>query len=145
MLSNRQVGFLSQLLDHVLTQDRCWSNYLGRQPQLSSATTNVPKFDVLPKEETELWSPYTDSGVSHEHTQVSRTRAVALQISKLCEISGDLLVLFYHPAELEKFQPKQSELKKLSDVHTRLEAWKKELPKELEAKEGQLPQVLVMQ
>jgi hypothetical protein len=145
MLSNRQVGFLSQLHDHVLTQDRCWSNYLGRQPQLTSTTTNVPKFDVLPREETELWSPYTDSGVSHEHTQISRTRAVALQISKLCEISGDLLVLFYHPAELEKIQPKQSELKKLSDVHTRLEAWKKELPKELEAKEGQLPQVLVMQ
>ncbi|KAJ6078973.1 hypothetical protein N7467_008726 [Penicillium canescens] len=124
--------------------DKCWSNYLGRQPQLTSTTTNVPKFDVLPREETELWSPYTDSGVSHEHTQISRTRAVALQISKLCEISGDLLVLFYHPAELEKIQPKQSELKKLSDVHTRLEAWKKELPKELEAKEGQLPQVLVM-
>ncbi|OQD81524.1 hypothetical protein PENANT_c027G02490 [Penicillium antarcticum] len=124
--------------------DKCWSNYLGRQPQLTSATTNVPKFDVFPLEETELWSPYTDSGVSPQHTQASRTRAVALQISKLCEISGDLLVLFYHPAELEKFQPKQSELKKLSDVHTRLEAWKKELPKELEARDGQLPQVLVM-
>jgi hypothetical protein len=135
----------SQRLDHILISDRCWSNYLGRQPQLTSTTTNVPKFDVLPREETELWSPYTDSGVSPEHTQASRTRAVALQISKLCEISGDLLVLFYHPAELEKFQPKQSELKKLSDVHTRLEAWKKELPKELEAREGQLPQVLVMQ
>jgi hypothetical protein len=46
---------------------------------------------------------------------------------------------------MEKSQQKQSELKKLSDVHTRLEAWKKELPKELEPKEGQLPQVLVMQ
>jgi hypothetical protein len=56
-----------------------------------------------------------------------------------------VLVFFYHPAELEKHQPKQSELKKLSDVHTRLEAWKDKLPKELIAKEGQLPQVLVMQ
>ncbi|KAJ5160004.1 transcriptional regulator family: Fungal Specific TF [Penicillium canariense] len=124
--------------------DKCWSNYLGRQPQLSSSNTNVPKFDVLPREETELWSPYTDSGVGHNHAQPSRTRAVALQISKLCEISGDLLVFFYHPSELEKTHQKQSELKKLSDVHTRLEAWKKELPKELEPKEGQLPQVLVM-
>lgn len=105
----------------------------------------MPKFDVFPREETELWSPYTDSGVGHEHTQASRIRAVALQISKLCEISSDLLVFFYHPTELEKFQPKQSELKKLSDVHTRLEAWKNKLPKELVAKEGQLPQVLVMQ
>lgn len=83
--------------------------------------------------------------MGHEHTQASRIRAVALQISKLCEISSDLLVFFYHPTELEKFQPKQSELKKLSDVHTRLEAWKNKLPKELVAKEGQLPQVLVMQ
>ena len=124
---------------------RCWSNYLGRQPQLTSANANVPKFDVFPREETELWSPYTDSGVGHEHTQASRTRAVALQISKLCEISSDLLVFFYHPTELEKMQPKQSELKKLSDVHTRLEAWKNKLPKELVAREGQLPQVLVMQ
>lgn len=99
----------------------------------------------MPREERELWSPYTDSGVGHDHTQPSRTRAVALQIAKLCEISSDLLVFFYHPLELEKLQPKQSELKKLSDIHTRLEAWKKELPRELEPKEGQLPQALVMQ
>ncbi|CAI7627405.1 unnamed protein product [Penicillium viridicatum] len=124
--------------------DKCWSNYLGRQPQLTSTNANVPKFDVLPQEEIELWSPYTDSGVGHEHTQPSRTRAVALQISKLCEISSDVLVFFYHPTELESSQPKQSELKKLSDVHTRLEAWKNKLPRELMAKEGQLPQVLVM-
>ncbi|KAJ6139626.1 hypothetical protein N7471_006112 [Penicillium samsonianum] len=124
--------------------DKCWSNYLGRQPQLTSTNANVPKFDVLPQEEAELWSPYTDSGVGHEHTQPSRTRAVALQISKLCEISSDVLVFFYHPTELESSQPKQSELKKLSDVHTRLEAWKNNLPRELVAKEGQLPQVLVM-
>ncbi|KAF4764831.1 hypothetical protein HAV15_003145 [Penicillium sp. str.  len=107
--------------------DKCWSNYLGRQPQLTSINANVPKFDVLPQEEIELWSPYTDSGVGHEHTQASRTRAVALQISKLCEISSDVLVFFYHPTELESSQPKQSELKKLSDVHTRLEAWKKQI------------------
>ncbi|KAF3385221.1 Nitrogen assimilation transcription factor nirA [Penicillium rolfsii] len=124
--------------------DKCWSNYLGRQPQLSSSNTNVSKFEVLPREETELWSPYTDAGVSHDHTQPSRTRAVAFQISKLCEISSDLLVFFYHPGELEKTQQKHLELKKLSDVHTRLEAWKKELPKEFDPKEGQLPQVLVM-
>ncbi|CAG8298642.1 unnamed protein product [Penicillium nalgiovense] len=124
--------------------DKCWSNYLGRQPQLTSTNANVPKFDVLPQEEAELWSPYTDSGVGHDHMQPSRTRAVALQISKLSEISSDVLVFFYHPTELENSQPKQSELKKLSDVHTRLEAWKNNLPRELVAKEGQLPQVLVM-
>ncbi|KAJ5488961.1 Nitrogen assimilation transcription factor nirA [Penicillium diatomitis] len=124
--------------------DKCWSNYLGRQPQLSASNTNVPKFEVFPKEETELWSPYTDAGVLQDHTQPSRTRAVAFHISKLCEISSDLLVFFYHPAEPEKIQQKQLELKRLSDIHTRLEAWKKELPKEMEPKEGQLPQVLVM-
>ncbi|KAJ5690255.1 transcriptional regulator family: Fungal Specific TF [Penicillium macrosclerotiorum] len=124
--------------------DKAWSNYLGRQPQLSSSNSNVPKFDVLPREEQGLWSPYTDSGVSHENSQPSRTRAVALQISKLCEITSDILVFFYHPAELEKTRQKQSELKRLSGVHTRIEAWRKELPRELEPKEGQLPQVLVM-
>lgn len=105
----------------------------------------MPKFDVLPQEETEVWSPYTDAGVIQDHTQPSRIRAVALQISKLSEISSDVIVFFYHPTELEKSPLKQSELKKLSDVHTRLEAWKNNLPKELVAKEGQLPQVLVMQ
>ncbi|KAJ5279418.1 transcriptional regulator family: Fungal Specific TF [Penicillium angulare] len=124
--------------------DKCWSNYLGRQPQLLSSNTSIPKIELLPKEETEAWSPYTDAGIGQEHTQPSRTRAVALQISKLCEISNDLLLFFYNPSELEKSQSKQLELKRLSDVHTRLEAWKKELPRELDPKEGQLPQVLVM-
>lgn len=144
-LIDKSVSIALIISNAPLTLYRCWSNYLGRQPQLTSTNANVPKFDVLPQEEIELWSPYTDSGVGHEHTQPSRTRAVALQISKLCEISSDVLVFFYHPTELENSQPKQSELKKLSDVHTRLEAWKNKLPKELMAKEGQLPQVLVMQ
>lgn len=144
-LIDKSVSIALVISNAPLTLYRCWSNYLGRQPQLTSINANVPKFDVLPQEEIELWSPYTDSGVGHEHTQASRTRAVALQISKLCEISSDVLVFFYHPTELESSQPKQSELKKLSDVHTRLEAWKNKLPRELMAKEGQLPQVLVMQ
>lgn len=145
-LIDKWVSFVC-LLSGILSNMgyRCWSNYLGRQPQLSSSNASVPKFDVLPTEETELWSPYTDDGVGNEPTQPSRIRAVALQISSLCEISGDLLVFFYHPTEVEKPPPRQSELKKLSDVHTRLEAWKQKLPKELEPKEGQLPQALVMQ
>lgn len=68
-----------------------------------------------------------------------------MQISRLCEISNDLMKFFYHPSEAEKSVSKHSELKRLSDVHTRLEAWKKDLPQEFEPKEGQLPQVLVMQ
>lgn len=63
----------------------------------------------------------------------------------LCEISSDLLLYFYHPKNLEKPMGKQAELKKLSELHTRLEAWRKDLPKELEAREGQLPSALVMQ
>jgi hypothetical protein len=96
-------------------------------------------------EDAELWSPYTDSGAAPEHTQPARTRAVALQISQLCEISNDLLTFFYHPAPAEKQPSRQAELKKLSDVHTRLEAWKKALPVEMEPRDGQLPAVLLMQ
>lgn len=70
---------------------------------------------------------------------------MALQIAKLSEISGDLLVYFYEPSPTDKPPTKQAELKKLTEIHTRLEAWKKSLPRELEAREGQLPQVLVMQ
>ena len=105
----------------------------------------VPKFDVWPSEESELWSPYTDAGLVQAHTQPSRTRAAALELSKLCEISSELLIAFYHPSTLEKPMGKQTELKKLTDLHTRLEAWKKALPAEMEAREGQLAQVLVMQ
>ena len=125
--------------------DKCWSNYLGRQPQLATQNTSVPKFEVLPNEEAELWSPYTDSGANLKYAQPARTRTVALQLSRLCEISGDLLTFFYHPAAMEKPIAKQPELKKLSEIHTRLEGWKKALPRELEPKEGQTPHVLVMQ
>lgn len=91
-----------------------------------------------------MWSPYTDAGIIHENAQPARTRAIALQISKLAEISSDLLVSFYQPGIVDKPQTKQAELKKLTDIHTRLEAWKNDLPSELEPKEGQLPPVLVM-
>uniref|UniRef100_A0A093Y6N2 Nitrogen assimilation transcription factor nirA n=1 Tax=Talaromyces marneffei PM1 TaxID=1077442 RepID=A0A093Y6N2_TALMA len=124
--------------------DKCWSNYLGRQPQLSLADATVPKFDVYPAEEAEPWIPYTDVGVGRERAQPARTRAVALQISKLCEISNDLLAFFYHPMPSEKQPSRQAELSKLSDLHTRLEAWKKGLPAEMEPRDGQLPPVLVM-
>ncbi|KAL8706267.1 MAG: hypothetical protein Q9201_000643 [Fulgogasparrea decipioides] len=124
--------------------DKCWSNYLGRQPQVPLSTIAVPKFDVFPTEDSETWSPYTDAGIGSAHSQPARNRAIALQISSLCEMSGDLLTYFYHPTNLEKPQGKQAELKKLSELHTRLEAWRKNLPKELEPKEGQLAPVLVM-
>jgi Fungal specific transcription factor domain len=133
------------VLAEWLTSHRCWSNYLGRQPQLPLNSITTPKFDVFPSEDSEMWSPYTDSGVVQAHTQPARTRAVALQISKLSEISADLLASFYHPTQLDKPSSKQTELKKLSDLHTRLEAWKKDLPQEMEPRDGQLPQVLLMQ
>ena len=128
----------------MLTHYRCWSNYLGRQPQLQLIHTNTKKFEVFPSEDSEMWSPYTDAGIVQANAQPARTRAVALQISKLAEVSSDLLVSFYQPALLEKPLTKQAELRKLTDIHTRLEAWKRDLPSELEAKEGQLPSVLLM-
>ena len=125
--------------------DKCWSNYLGRLPQLPSSIANVPKFDIWPDEDSEIWAAYTDSGWNQSHAQPARTRAIALQISSLCEISGDLLNYFYNPMELEKAKVKQSQLKKLSDIHRRLETWRKDLPNELEPMEGGLPSMLVMQ
>ena len=89
--------------------------------------------------------PHTDSGADQHHMQPSRTRAIALQISLLCEISGDLLLYFYSPHHLDKPPGKQAELKKLSELHTRLEAWRKNLPKEMEPREGSLPNILLMQ
>ena len=96
-------------------------------------------------EDADVWRPHTDSGIGQSHVQPSRTRAVALQISQLCEISSDLLLHFYNPHLLENPVSKQAELKKLSELHTRLEAWRKVLPKEFEPTEGQLPNVLIMQ
>ena len=124
---------------------RCWSNYLGRLPQLPKSIITVPKFEVFPNEESEIWSAYTDSGFSQAHAQPSRTRAVARQISSLCEISADLMTSFYNPMDMDKAKGKQTELKKLSDIHQRLEQWRRDLPKELEPREGGLPSMLVMQ
>jgi hypothetical protein len=125
--------------------DKCWSSYLGRLPQLPASNITVPKFDVFPDEEADIWSSYTDNGVGQMYAQPSRTRTVALQILKLCEINSDLLNFFYHPQNLEKPVGKSQELKKLGALQTRLEAWRRELPKELEAKDGQLPNVILMQ
>ncbi|KAK4454323.1 fungal-specific transcription factor domain-containing protein [Podospora aff. communis PSN243] len=123
--------------------DKCWSNYLGRLPQLPKNSYNVPKYDVFPDEDAELWSPYTDGGFDQSSKQPSRTRAAGLQLSKLCEISSDLLLFFYHPNHIGRSSGKSVELKKLSELHRRLEDWKKELPKEFEPKEGQLPNVIL--
>ncbi|KAL6354584.1 hypothetical protein LRP88_11927 [Fusarium phalaenopsidis] len=125
--------------------DKCWSNYLGRLPQIPKSSFNVSKFDVFPDEDAESWSPYTDSGFDQSFKQPSRTRAIALQMSKLSEISSDLLAFFYHPSTIGKSSGKAVELKKLSELHRRLEEWRKELPKEFEPKDGQLPNVLLMQ
>jgi hypothetical protein len=100
---------------------------------------------VFPDEDAAPWCPYTDSGFTQANSQPARTRAVALQITKLCEISNDLLQNFYNPSDLARAKGKSAELKKLSDIHTRLESWRRDLPKELEPKEGGLSSVLVMQ
>ncbi|CAK1358382.1 unnamed protein product [Cercospora beticola] len=124
--------------------DKCWSNYLGRLPQLPASIVTVSKYEVFPDEDSAPWSPYTDSGFTQAHAQPSRTRAVALQLTKLCEISNDLMKYFYNPTDMDKTKGKAAELKKLSDIHTRLEAWRRDLPKEMEPKEGGLSSMLVM-
>ncbi|KAL2153216.1 hypothetical protein VTH82DRAFT_4371 [Thermothelomyces myriococcoides] len=124
--------------------DKCWSNYLGRLPQIPKNTYNVPKYDVFPEEDAEMWSPYTDNGFDHSLRQPARTRAVGLHLSKLCEISSDLLLFFYHPNHIGRSTGKNVEIKKLSELHRRLEEWKKELPNEFEPKDGQLPHVILM-
>lgn len=124
--------------------DKCWSNYLGRLPQLPQSIINVPKFEIWPEEDSELWVGYTDSGINQTHAQPARTRAVALHISSLCEISNDLMSNFYNPMALEKID-KRSEIRRLENIHQRLESWKRTLPQEMEPREGSLPSVLVMQ
>ena len=125
--------------------DKCWSNYLGRMPQLPPSIVTVPKFDVFPDEDGSTWAPYTDSGFNQAHAQPARTRAVALQISYLCEISADLMSSFYNPIDMHKPKGKQAELKKLSDLHQGLETWKRNLPRELEPREGSLAHTIIMQ
>ncbi|KAK4231395.1 putative nitrogen assimilation transcription factor nit-4 [Podospora fimiseda] len=124
--------------------DKCWSNYLGRLPQIPKSSYSVQKYDVFPDEDAEMWSPYTDSGFDQTSQQASRIRAASLQLSKLCEISSDLLLFFYHPNHIGRSSGKHVELKKLSELHRRLECWKKDLPVEFEPKDGQLPNVILM-
>ena len=125
---------------------------MGRMPQLPSNIITCPKYDVFPDEDSQSWSPYTDNGLTKELSQPSRTRAVSLQISALCEISNDILLGFYVPtnggttneARFKKGE-RDSEMKRLVNLHARLEDWVRKLPAELEAKEGALASALVMQ
>lgn len=125
--------------------DKTWSNYLGRLPQLPKNSYNVSKYEVYPDEDAEAWAPYTDNGFDQSQGQPARTRAIGLQLSKLCEISSDLLLFFYHPKHIGRSNGKSIELKKLSELHRQLEDWRKELPAEFEPKDGQLPNVILMQ
>ena len=126
--------------------DKCWSNYLGRLPQIPTSASNVSRIEVFPDEDSSEWRRYTDDGFEEASKQPARTRAVALQLFKLCEISSDLLIFFYHPNHISRSSGKAFELKKLSELHQRLEEWRRDLPNELEAtKEGQLPNVILMQ
>lgn len=129
-------------LAHII---RCWSNYLGRPPQLYLSNISVPKFDVFPNEDADIWSPWTDTGLDRSSAQPSRTRAVALLISALCEISEDIQFTFYRLGLRDKGMRKETEIKRLSELHDRLETWQKKIPLELEPREGQLPHVLTMQ
>lgn len=128
--------------------DKCWSNYLGRLPQLPGNSYSVSKLDVFPQEDSEPWQHYTDSGFDdrdQQPAQPARTRAAALQLSALCEISSDLLIFFYHPNHIGRSSGKAVELKKLSELHRRLEEWRQNLPQEFEPRDGQLPNVILMQ
>lgn len=124
---------------------------MGRMPQLPSAMVTVPKPDVFPSEDSDNWVPYTDEGVI-DAAQPSRIRAISLQISMLCEISNDILLVFYNPTPASN-QPQAknlskssvgAEFKKLGELFSRLEEWRKRLPPELEARSGSLPSTLLM-
>ena len=124
---------------------------MGRMPQLPSTMVTVPKPDVFPSEDSDNWVPYTDDGVV-DLTQPSRIRAISLQISMLCEISNDILLTFYNPTPADR-HPKAktlsrssvgAEFKRLGELFTRLEGWRKKLPPELEARGGSLPSALLM-
>lgn len=125
--------------------DKCWSNYLGRLPQLPKASCNVSKFEPYPEEDAATWSPLTDKGFDKTFEQPSRVRSAALQLASLSEISSDLLVFFYHPNHIGRSRGKSAELKKLSEIHQRLEQWRNALPSEFEPTDGQLPNVILMQ
>lgn len=125
--------------------DKCWSNYLGRLPQLPPGSCNVPKFDVFPDEDSAMWMPMTAKGFNQQLQQPARIRAVGRQLISLSEISSDLLLFFYHPNHIGRSTGKTAELKKLGELHKRLEEWRKDLPAEFEPKDGQLPNVLLMQ
>lgn len=125
--------------------DKCWSNYLGRLPQLPKSGSNVSRLDVFPDEDAETWCPLTDKGRGGSHQQPSRTRASALLLSGLCEISSDLLIFFYHPNHIGRSRGKSAELRMLGEIHQRLEEWRRQMPREFEPCEGQLPNVILMQ
>ncbi|KAI5288685.1 hypothetical protein KEM54_005001, partial [Ascosphaera aggregata] len=125
--------------------DKYWSNYLGRQAQLTNTNMAVAMFDVYPEEEASPWVPYTDSGVILEELkQPSRVRTISQQMIRLSEISDDLLSTFYHPAAYGKSMGRHEQARHLNRIYKKLENWKTELPKELQSGHASLPAALLM-
>ncbi|KAG6007909.1 Nitrogen assimilation transcription factor nit-4 [Claviceps maximensis] len=124
--------------------DKCWSNYLGRLPQLPKTSCNISRFGICPEEDMAMWSPLTDTGFDASLERPSYIRSAALQLASLCEISSDLLVFFYHPNHIGRSRGKSAELKNLSEIHRRLEHWRKSLPQHFEPTDDQMPNVILM-
>ncbi|KAI5305166.1 hypothetical protein KEM56_005108, partial [Ascosphaera pollenicola] len=125
--------------------NRYWSNYLGRQAQLTNTNMAVAMFDVFPEAESAPWFPYVDSSASLEELkQPARTRTIVQQMIRLSEISDDLLATFYHPAANEKSMGRHEQARHLNRIYKKLNDWKLKLPQELQLGNTLLPSALLM-
>ncbi|KAH8652643.1 fungal-specific transcription factor domain-containing protein [Tricladium varicosporioides] len=141
----RRVAFWGTFLT-----DQFWSNYMGRLPQLGNANLTLSKRDIVidenvgPNEDATFWVAYTAVGLLDVNPQPAHTKEVSLHILKLCEISGDIQVLFYYPGNRESSPGKYAMLKRLGCLQVRLEDWKNNLPVEIELNDKSLPNVILM-
>lgn len=122
-----------------LTKNSITSIGFGRLSQLPRAAADIPKPALLDRTENQVWRPYEESNlaVSPSAEQLARSMLFTQQLSKLSELTSDMINTFYAP--LERFTSRG-----LANAYVMFQDWYNDLPEEFRLDNTALPHVLVL-
>lgn len=111
----------------------------GRLSQLPRSAADIGRPSANMRFETMTWRPYEDTNmsISPSAEQPSRSMLFEDQLSKLSEITSDMVNTFYAPRE--RFTGRQ-----LAATYSKYQSWYQEMPDCFRLENTSLPHVLVL-
>lgn len=122
-----------------LTENSICSVGVGRLSQLPRAAADISKPSIQDRTENQTWRLYEDTnlGANQSTEQPARPMLFTEQISKLSELSSDMVNTFYAPQE--RFTSRR-----LAAVYAQYQDWYQHLPDAFRLENSSLPYVLVL-